>query len=149
MLNRHPSPYFPGSESRDDLKSTLAPSPKITRYPGPLTATEPEIKLRPSFSIPMISVTRAETDDGHNYSSSQGGHTSKANEARAAVESVQNVLEENIAGIDESPPSFRSRRRGRPLEPWYRKKWVIIGGASGVIVVAITVLVVVIVVETR
>lgn len=98
-----------------------------------------EREPRPSVSIPMISVTHAENEDD-DYPLSQ--QKNKATDARAAVESVQNVLEENIAGIDEcewpklpagsmagakgkltaGPPSLKSRRRGRPLEPWYRKK---------------------------
>ncbi|BEI82559.1 hypothetical protein CcaverHIS002_0304270 [Cutaneotrichosporon cavernicola] len=149
MLNRDPSPYFPGSESRDDLhasNSLSAPSPKAMRKPSPFAS---EAELRHSFTIPMISVTHAENDyEGDDPLSSMETKT-KATEARAVVESVQTVLEENIAGIDESPPSLTSRRRGRPLQPWYRKKWVILGAAGVLIAIAIIVLVVVIVVETR
>ncbi|BEJ13394.1 hypothetical protein CspHIS471_0305680 [Cutaneotrichosporon sp. HIS471] len=147
MLNRDPSPYFPGSESRDNhhaSNSLSAPSPTVMRKPAPLASeTEP----RHSFTIPMISVTHAENDYDDPLSSMET--KTKATEARAVVESVQTVLEENIAGIDESPPSLTSGRRGRPLLPWYRKKWVILGAAGVLIAIAIIVLVVVIVVETR
>ncbi len=71
----------------------------MSRKPVPYAESE----SRPSFSIPMISVTHAENEDDDYPLSQQSPKQpkSKATEAREAVESVQTVLEENIAGIDE------------------------------------------------
>ncbi|GMK56932.1 hypothetical protein CspeluHIS016_0307720 [Cutaneotrichosporon spelunceum] len=149
MLNCHPSPYCPGSESRDDLHTSntpSAPSPKAMRKPARFVS---ETEARHSFSIPMISVTHADDDDDDDAPLSSAESKLKATEARLVAESAQTVLEENIAGIDDSPSSLKSQRQRRPIEPWYRKKWVILSGAGVLIAIAIIVLVVVVVVETR
>lgn len=55
----------------------------------------------PSFSIPLISATHAHDEDEDDRPLAHTVVKSKAAEAREAAETVQTVLQENIAGIGE------------------------------------------------
>lgn len=105
-----------------------------------------------AYSVPLVAISHPpdESDDDIPLAQTQRDQRDKAAEARRAADTVQSILEENIAGIGERecnpgcrgegggsgrkdeaitvkltvvPPSVKSgRSRRRTRLPWYRKK---------------------------